>query len=613
MARCSKCEMRRHLHNTTDDFQKMRKNGQLRTTNRHSDMEEEETSITTGQEMRLLLPEIWLEVMGYLSVGDLCNLTLTSTAFHSLASTPKLWRNAHIKKIKFKNGFIEDFFKVQKFRKVKKLSFSRLQLSEENTRAFFKNFQFFDNLEELDLQGVNLSKVPPEVLSDCGQHLQKLDLTFTKLTPWQSQHLFERLEQNHSAKLKIASFKAANLSQVNAQTLATVLVRLELVNLSFTELTKEQLTVLFVRIVNRKNVNLKSLEFFSVDLSPVSPRLLGKTVSWLEVANLSNTELRFEHIHSIVNEVLESKVIREINLDFSEVFNVNDDIFAKSLSKLEKVSLAWSVMDMAQLESLFTLIAKEAKMKELDLLDTDLTSLSPELLGKAVNNLEKINLSGSKLHGEQLNQMFQEFDFKILKDLNMDYLDLSAVLPESLAMVLINLKKISLKKCNLTTAQINLIFESIAKNTREDVKLKNANLYGNNFKEVEAEHLSNSASKLAYLDISNTNISHAVTSSLLTHLSEIGDNSHLRHLVLAGIPLTHVQASLVTSAMARLEKLDLSNCSLSWEQLEVILDAVRPPAPLRQLSLFNVDLENVNKEVLARANSHAFINHRYHI
>ena len=58
----------------------MRKNVQLRTTNRYSDMEEEET-IATGQEMRLLLPEIWLEVMGYLSVGDLCNLTLTSTAF----------------------------------------------------------------------------------------------------------------------------------------------------------------------------------------------------------------------------------------------------------------------------------------------------------------------------------------------------------------------------------------------------------------------------------------------------------------------------------------------------------------------------------------------------
>ena len=52
---------------------------------------------------------------------------------------------------------------------------------------------------------------------------------------------------------------------------------------------------------------------------------------------------------------------------------------------------------------------------------------------------------------------------------------------------------------------------------------------------------------------------------------------------------------------------------MTGRQLEAVLAAVAPPSPLRQLSLFNVDLENVNKEVLARANSHAFINHRYHI
>ena len=139
--------------------------------------------------------------------------------------------------------------------------------------------------------------------------------------------------------------------------MADVIVQIRNVNLSFTELTKTQLTMMFDQVVaGHKNVKLSSLEFFSVDLSLVSPRLLGRAVSLLEVANLSNTELKFEHVHSIIHEILESKVIREINLDFSEVFNVNDDIFAKSLTRLDKVSLACSVMDVAQLESLFTLL-----------------------------------------------------------------------------------------------------------------------------------------------------------------------------------------------------------------------------------------------------------------
>ena len=562
-------------------------------------------------ESRLLLPEIWLEVMKYLEVQDLCQLSLVSSSMYVLCSTPKLWSKAQIKKIKFKNGLVEDFFNIRKFKKVKKLSFSRLQFSEDNTRTFFENFIFFDNLLDLDLQGVNLSKVPAEKLSESCTNLRKLDLTFTKLTPWQSQILFSKLKGNESAKLEIASFKAANLSQVEPETLASVVAKLKVVNLSFTELTKQQLTALFEKVVNRKGVNLISLEFFSVDLSPVSPRLLGKSVSCLEVANLSNTELRFEHVHSIVTEVLESKSLREINLDFSEVFNVNDDIFAKSLSKLEKVSLACSVMDVAQLESLFTLISKESKIKELDLLDTDLTSLSPELLGKAVNKLQKINLSGSKLNGDQLNPMFQEFDFKMLKDLNMDYLDLSAVQPESMAIVLISVHKISLKKCNLTNAQSNLIFESLSKNEPEDILLKNANFYGNNFKEVVPTYLENSATTLEYLDISNTNIPDPTVSSLLKHIGQSGDQSHLRHLVLSGVPLTNIPPDLITGAMRTMEKLDMSNCSLTSSQLDLILEAVRPP--LKQLSLFNVNMEDVDRAILARANNNAFINHRYHI
>lgn len=285
-------------------------------------------------------------------------------------------------------------------------------------------------------------------------------------------------------------------------------------------------------------------------------------------------------------------------------------------------------------------------MRELDLLDTDLTSLAPELLGTAVNSLEKVNLSGSKLRGEQLDPMFQQFDFRVLADLNLDYLDISAVQPESLAMVLINLRRVSLKKCSLAAAQTQLIFETIARNEPADIKLRSANFYGNNLKEAAAEHLSEAAARLEQLDLSTTGLPDSAAAALLQHIgrAEAGQ-LRLRHLVLAGLCLARVAAEHITAAMvrrrtsvyfyqrfypillmllpyiwccmwyvqARLEKLDLSNCQLAGPQLEAVLAAVAPPSPLRQLSLFNVDLEPVDRELLARANNHAFINHRYHI
>ena len=282
-------------------------------------------------------------------------------------------------------------------------------------------------------------------------------------------------------------------------------------------------------------------------------------------------------------------------------------------------------------------------MRELDLLDTDLTSLAPELLGTAVNSLVKVNLSGSKLRGEQLDPMFQQFDFRLLADLNLDYLDISAVQPESLAMVLINLRRVSLKKCSLAAAQTQLIFETIARNEPADIKLRSANFYGNNLKDAAAEHLSEAAARLEQLDLSTTGLPDSAAAALLQHIgrAEAGQ-LRLRHLVLAGLCLARVEAEHITAAMvrrrtsvyfyqrfypillmllpsirccaqARLEKLDLSNCQLTGPQLEAVLAAVAPPSPLRQLSLFNVDLEPVDRELLARANNHAFINHRYHI
>ena len=191
-------------------------------------------------------------------------------------------------------------------------------------------------------------------------------------------------------------------------------------------------------------------------------------------------------------------------------------------------------------------------MRELDLLDTDLTSLAPELLGTAVNSLEKVNLSGSKLRGEQLDPMFQQFDFRVLADLNLDYLDISAVQPESLAMVLINLRRVSLKKCSLAAAQTQLIFETIARNEPADIKLRSANFYGNNLKEAAAEHLSEAAARLEQLDLSTTGLPDSAAAALLQHIgrAEAGQ-LRLRHLVLAGLCLARVAAEHITAAMVR--------------------------------------------------------------
>jgi len=547
-----------------------------------------------------------MEVLKFLPVKDLCNMSLVSREINELCSRPKLWRNAKIRKLKFRTGDVGKFFEIRKYKKVKRLDFSRLSLVLESIQQILEH-SIQSDLCEIDLQGVNLSTIAPELLSKSLQPLQKVDLTFTKLTSTQAEHLFSYFENNQPTKMKEMSFKAIKLSTISPAILASTIARMEKVNLSFTELTTDQLTALLDKLVTQNDVNLKDIEFFSVDLSGTPPRLLGKALGNLECVSLSNTELRFEHIQSFFEEIMGSKNLKDVNLDFSELFYISKDIFAKSLIQLEKVSLACTVMDIEQLEALFELISKESKIKELDLLDTDLTGLDAVLMGSAINKLEKVNISGSKLVGDQLNPMVEQFDFKFLKDLNLDYLDLSKLSLENTCKLLKSIKKISLKKANLTPEQLNSFWSDLAA-PGESGELRDINFHGNNFSSVSSAALTDGATRLHSLDLSYTNIPTEAMCKVFQSVSTREDNC-LQNLVLVGNIMDDLDPEEITRAMTKLEKLDLSSSGLQPHQINTVLAAVC--SPMKELSLYNIKMENIDQDILEMAKDVAFINYRY--
>lgn len=228
-------------------------------------------------------------------------------------------------------------------------------------------------------------------------------------------------------------------------------------------------------------------------------------------------------------------------------------------------------------------------------------------MGCALNKLEKVNISGSKLAGEQLNPMVEQFDFKVLKDLNLDYLDLSKMSIENICNLLKKLEKISLKKCNLTPEQLNS-FWSVLSAPDESTQIKDINFHGNNFSAVTTESLVEGATKLLSLDISHTNIPTEATCKVFESITTCQDNT-LRNLVLVGNSMQALDPNVISQAMQKLEKLDLSSSSLEPHQINTVLSAVCNP--LRELSLFNIKMENIDQEILERAKDVAFINYRY--
>lgn len=76
-----------------------------------------------------------------------------------------------------------------------------------------------------------------------------------------------------------------------------------------------------------------------------------------------------------------------------------------------------------------------------------------------------------------------------------------------------------------------------------------------------------------------------------------------------GNRLGEVEAEALQAAVSSLERLDLSSTALTAEQLEAVLEAAAPP--LKELSLFSLDLSAVKEGVLRRAETRVFVSHRH--
>ena len=165
------------------------------------------------------------------------------------------------------------------------------------------------------------------------------------------------------------------------------------------------------------------------------------------------------------------------------------------------------------------------------------------------------------------------------------------------------------RKCSLSSQQVSSALASLA--ASQQTKLKKINFHGNNLSSVTGDSLALLALRLDSLEVSQTGLTEASIISLLTRIST--SPSSLKSLTLAGISLAGLSPESLSLLLlsGALERLDLSNCHLSPAQLNCLLRSVG--APLREISLFNVKMEELDKDILMRANSQVFINHRYHI
>ena len=196
------------------------------------------------------------------------------------------------------------------------------------------------HLKSLDISGVDLSRVDPEILAIAVARLEAVTLSGTRINNDQVVSIFSEMSQN--TVMKEIDFKLSSdfiLSSVAPEVLASALIRLEEVRAVAFGITDDQAKALFGEMAqNSQNCNLKKLSLYGGDFSAVDPEVLVTAVTNVKEVCLCDSDLGLEQITSIFTHVLQGeKKLRELDLGHirGAATNVNQEVVRKVKEKLK--------------------------------------------------------------------------------------------------------------------------------------------------------------------------------------------------------------------------------------------------------------------------------------
>jgi len=212
--------------------------------------------------------------------------------------------------------------------------------------------------------------------------------------------------------------------------------------------------------------------------------------------------------------------------------------------------------------------------------------------------LHTLNMWWPGLSRHQLNALFAFIAKKSqLKSLRLDSEDISTLRPGLLVRAVTKLETVSLQFTKMTTFQINAICGEIGDKSRSS-KLRSLDIGCNNLFLVDPFILATAAGTLETLNISETRLR---TIQITEICRQIVNGCNLKSLNIEFNKLTEVNPYLLSSAINKLEEVDLTQSCMTREQTNIILEGLQPHNSLRNLRV-DIFPNNANEIVrLARA------------
>jgi len=334
------------------------------------------------------------------------------------------------------NGLTE-LYNINRFKKVKEISFERMNLEVEEIERLLKEIPG-SPLENANFRYTNLSGVSAEILASAVSHLHIVNLGHTDLTTEQCVALLKA--SLSSTTLTNLNLEEVNLSKVPAELLANSISRLQVVDLWDTHLTTEQCVA--VLKASLSSATLTNLNLKYVNLSKVPAELLANSISRLEVVNLGHSDaviLRYTHLTTeqcvaLLKASLSSTTLTNVNFGRVNLSKVPAELLANSISRLQDIDLSSTELTTEQCVALLKASLSSTTLTNVNLAVVNLSKVPAELLANSISRLQDVELFGTDLTTEQCVALLKSsLSSATLTNVNLKDINLSKVPAELLA------------------------------------------------------------------------------------------------------------------------------------------------------------------------------------
>ena len=233
----------------------------------------------------------------------------------------------------------------------------------------------------------------------------------------QAQELFSILSEE--TKLKRLFLLTRNMVNIDPGVLAKALNNLEEITLSHNMITDIQARNVFKKMTEK--TFLQKLRIMKINLSSIQSNILAKGVTQIKELIMVGCNLTSEQAIAVFEAILQGCAIKILDVSNNNLSSLDPELLAKAINRLTKIILDNNELTFIQITRILSLCAEKTNLKKMTIRKTDMADIESELLGRAVNNLEKVGLDGCCLRPEQVNCILKLCSEEKSKLKNLDF------------------------------------------------------------------------------------------------------------------------------------------------------------------------------------------------